>query len=201
MLAGDIHVELGALAFIERELVRSPVLYVAGNHEHYGSMTHEALGEAWRSIAHETPGLHFLNGQAGNHRRRAVLRMHVVLGTVGRRGAEGRSGNRSLRHGTSGHHTTMPEKWTVRCHVETHRRQTQAMRRHAGEVDVVVTHWPPTLHALLHPMYADGRASTEVLLNRYFINDEEALVREMDARVCGFPDTRTCRTRRGWRGR
>ena len=28
------------------------------------------------------------------------------------------------------------------------------MRRHAGSVDVVVTHWPPTLHAL-HPMYAD----------------------------------------------
>ena len=72
-------------------------------------------------------------------------------------------------------------KWTVRRHVETYRRQTQAMRRHAGEVDVVVTHWPPTLHAL-HPMYADA-GSTEVLLNRYFINDEEALVREMDARV------------------
>ena len=31
-------------------------------------------------------------------------------------------------------------------------------------------------------MYADA-GSTEVLLNRYFINDEEALVREMDAGV------------------
>ena len=70
--------------------------------------------------------------------------------------------------------------WTVLRHVEAHRRQTQAMREQAESVDVVVTHWPPTLHAV-HPMYADV-GTTESLLNRYFINDEEALVREMNAR-------------------
>ena len=53
------------------------------------------------------------------------------------------------------------------------------MRKHAGEVNIIVTHWPPTLHAL-HPMYAHA-GSTEVLLNRYFINDKETLVHEMGA--------------------
>ena len=67
----------------------------------------------------------------------------------------------------------------MQCHVEAHRRETQEMCKHAGEVDIIVTHWPPTLHAL-HPMFADT-GSTEVLLNRYFINDEETLVHEMGA--------------------
>ena len=43
-----------------------------------------------------------------------------------------------------------------------------------------LTHWPPTLDAL-HPMYADA-STTESLLNRYFINDEPGLVREMGAK-------------------
>ena len=58
-------------------------------------------------------------------------------------------------------------------------RPHQEMRKHAGEVNIIVTHWPPTLHAL-HPMYARA-GSTEVLLNRYFINDKETLVHEMGA--------------------
>ena len=70
--------------------------------------------------------------------------------------------------------------WTVRRHVQTHRRETQAMREHAGCVDVVVTHWPPTLDAL-HPVYANAPV-TEALLNRYFVNDEEPLSRAMGAK-------------------
>ena len=180
VLAGDIHVELGALAFVERELARSPVLYVAGNHEHYGSMTHEALEEAWRSIAHETPGLHFLNGQAATI---DGVRFYGCPWYSGLWGDDEPKAAAAIGRYVTDFRAPYDDagKWTVRRHVQTHRRQTQAMRRHAGEVDVVVTHWPPTLHAL-HPMFADA-GSTEVLLNRYFINDEEALVREMDARV------------------
>ena len=62
VLAGDIGVALGALTFIRRELARSPVLYVAGNHEHYGPTAHEEVEGAWEWIASETPDLHFLNG-------------------------------------------------------------------------------------------------------------------------------------------
>ena len=62
-------------------------------------------------------------------------------------------------------------------------------------VDVVVTHWPPTLHAL-HPIYAHG-IGTEALLNRYFINDEPRLVEQMGPSG-GCRGTRTCRTGPGW---
>ena len=41
VLAGDIHVELGALAFIQRELAHSPVVYV-GSVAEKGAMTLQA---------------------------------------------------------------------------------------------------------------------------------------------------------------
>ena len=180
VLAGDIHVGLGARRFIERELARSPVLYVLGNHEHYGPMAHEELEEVWRLVAQATPGLHLLNGTAvtiDGVRFYGCTWYSGLWGDTdpGAAGAVARhiTDFRSPHNDAGG--------WTVHRHVETHRRATQAMRSHAGAVDVVVTHWPPTLDAL-HPMYADAGA-TERLLNRYFINDEPALVREMGARL------------------
>ena len=179
VLAGDIHVGLGARRFIERELARSPVLYVAGNHEHYGPMAHDELEEAWMLVAQATPGLHFLNGAA------VTINEVRFYGCAWYSGLWGNDDPRAAAvvarcindfrspHDDAG-------AWTVRRHIETHRRETHAMREHAGAVDVVVTHWPPTLDAL-HPMYADA-GTTESLLNRYFINDEPALVREMGAR-------------------
>ena len=179
VLAGDIDVGLGALAFIERELARSPVLYVAGNHEHYGTRTHAQLEEAWAQIGRTTPGLQFLNAAA------------VTIGGVRFYGCtwySGLWGDADPRAATAIGRYILDFRaphddagtWSVLRHVETHRQRTKAMRRHAGRVDVVVTHWPPTLHAL-HPMYADV-GTTESLLNRYFINDEEALVREVGVR-------------------
>ena len=179
VLAGDIGVALGALGFIRRELARSPVLYVAGNHEHYGATAHEEVEGAWKWIASETPGLHFLNAAA------------VTIDGVRFYGCTWYSGLWGDTDPTPaaviGHCITdfqAPHNdggaWTVRRHVQTHRRETQAMREHAGCVDVVVTHWPPTLDAL-HPVYANAPV-TEALLNRYFVNDEEPLVREMGAK-------------------
>ena len=180
VLAGDIHVGLGALAFIERELARSPVVYVAGNHEHYGSMTHEELEEAWSWIARESPGLHFLSGQAATI---DGVRFYGCTWYSGLWGDDEPKAAAAIERSITDFRAPYDDAgaWTVRRHVETHRRQTKAMRKYAGDVDVIVTHWPPTLHAL-HSMYA-GAIGTERLLNRYFINDEEALVREMDARV------------------
>ena len=179
ILAGDIGVALGGLTFIRRELARSPVLYVAGNHEHYGHTTHEEVEEAWKWIASETPGLHFLNGTA------------VTIDGVRFYGCTWYSGlwgdTDPTPRAVIGHCITdfqSPHNdggaWTVRRHVDTHRRETQAMREHAGHIDVMVTHWPPTRDAL-HAKYANA-GETEALVNRYFVNDDEMLVREIGAR-------------------
>ena len=55
-----------------------------------------------------------------------------------------------------------------------HARQTRLLRQQAGSVDVVVTHWPPTRHAIAPRFEGDE-------LNGYFVNDCEDLVREVGA--------------------
>ena len=47
----------------------------------------------------------------------------------------------------------------------------------AGKVDVVVTHFPPTLGALDRELHEGNR------LNPYFINDNEEVVGAVDARL------------------
>ena len=176
LIAGDL---IAVHTFIRRELARSPVLYVAGNHEHYGRTAHEEVEEAWKWIASETPGLHFLNGAAI-----AIdgVRFYGCTWYSGLWGDTDPTPRAVIGHRVSDFQAPHNDggSWTVRRHVDTHRRETQAMREHAGRVDVMVTHWPPTLDAL-HPMYANA-GETEALVNRYFVNDEEALVREMGAR-------------------
>ena len=179
VLAGDIGVALGALTFIRRELARSPVLYVAGNHEHYGPTAHEEVEGAWEWIASETADLHFLNGTPVTI---DGVRFYGCTWYSGLWGDADPTPRAVIGHCITDFQAPHNDAgtWTVRRHVETHRRETQAMREHARHVDVMVTHWPPTLDAL-HPMYANA-GETEALVNRYFVNDEEALVREMGAR-------------------
>ena len=178
VLAGDIHVGLGALEFIERELTHSPVVYVAGNHEHYGPMTHAQLEDKWATTAHHIPGLHFLNGEAVTI---GGVRIYGCTWYSSLWGANDPRANAAIGRYISDFRPPHDDAgaWTVQHHLEAHRRETQEMRQHAGEVDIIVTHWPPTLHAL-HPRYALA-GGTEVLLNRYFVNDEETLVHEMGA--------------------
>ena len=178
VLAGDIHVELGALAFIQRELAHSPVVYVMGNHEHYGRKTHDDLTEAWKWIASETDGLHFLSGNV------ATIDGVRIYGCTWYSDLWGHDDPRTaaavaryIADFRAPHHDR--GEWSVKRHVERHREQTRAMRAYAGKVDLIVTHWPPTLHAL-GPFYANAVGSTRQL-NPYFINDQEALVREMGA--------------------
>lgn len=66
--------------------------------------------------------------------------------------------------------------WTVRRHLEEHARQTGFLREQAGQVDVVITHWPPTLDAV-------ARRFKDNVLNGYFVNDNEGLVHTIGAQV------------------
>lgn len=147
VLAGDIHVGTGARCFIEHELARSPVAYVLGNHEHYGPMAHDALEEAWTLIAGATPGLHFLNRSAATIGGVRLWGCTWYSGSGARRQSwQGRPS--SAGSWTSARPATTAATGRVGRHLEAHRRETEAMRREAGSVGVVVTRWPPTLHAL-----------------------------------------------------
>ena len=64
ILAGDIGTGLGAYKFIERELQRSPVVYVLGNHEHYVVETHAEVEAQWARIGGSMDGLHVLQAEA-----------------------------------------------------------------------------------------------------------------------------------------
>ena len=45
-------------------------------------------------------------------------------------------------------------EWTLSRHINHHMAQTDLLARQAGQVDVVITHWPPTKEAI-HPKF-DG---------------------------------------------
>ena len=67
-------------------------------------------------------------------------------------------------------------EWSVRAHVEAHAAQTELLRAQAQKVDMVITHWPPTLRAM-HPKF-QGDA-----LNPYFYNDADELVCHIGAQL------------------
>ena len=54
--------------------------------------------------------------------------------------------------------------------------QTDLLAGQAGQVDMVVTHWPPTKEAMRPKFEGDA-------LNPYFYNDREDLVRAMGAKL------------------
>ena len=180
ILAGDIGTGDLARAFVERELATSPVLYVPGNHEYYVRITRRAsIDDGWRALAAERPGLHFLTGEPVEidgfrfwggpwYSDLWGITAHDRVGAWYHRDVG--SGINDFWSGwNSG-------EWPVARHIEAHRAQTDLLREHAGRVDVVVTHWPPTKEAI-HPKF-DGDS-----LNPYFINDQEDLVREIGAKL------------------
>ena len=173
VLAGDIGTYMGAWAFIEQELRRSPVIYVPGNHEYYSWQTREHIDEAWQLKAQQIPDLHYL------------LCEGVTIGGVRFWGAPWYSDLFGRRD--RGYLDLVAEsindfdrkfddfgRWSVARHLDEHARQTRLLREQAGRVDVVVTHWPPTKHAVAPRFRGDA-------LNGYFVNDREGLVREVGA--------------------
>ena len=175
VLAGDIGTYMTAWSFIEQELRRSPVIYVPGNHEYYSWQTRERIDEAWKHKAKQNPGLHYLVAQS------------VAIGGVRFWGAPwysdlyGRRDSWHLNFVERSMNDFSPNysdfgQWNIKRHLEEHARQTRLLRDEADLVDVVITHWPPTRHAVAPRFKGDG-------LNNYFVNDREDLVEDIGAQV------------------
>ena len=148
VLAGDIGRGLLARQFVLRELPRSPVIYVPGNHEYYGLQRRATID------ADRHAGLHYLVAEGleidgvrfwgapwytdlwGAYNRQAVWEVEEVRQSVN-----------DFQYPYDG-----CGDWSVRAHVEAHTAQTELLRAQASQVDVVVTHWPPTLQAM-HPRF------------------------------------------------
>ena len=173
VLAGDIGTYMKGWGFIEQELKRSPVIYVPGNHEYYCWQTRERVDTAWRRKAKQNPGLYYLIAEG------------VTLNGVSFWGAPWHSdlfGRRDPGHLRDVEYAICdfsPKvsdfgRWTIARHLEEHARQTRLLREQAGQVDVVVTHWPPTRHAIAPRFEGDP-------YNGCFVNDREALVEEIGA--------------------
>ena len=179
VLAGDIDVGTRAHAFIKREIEISPVVYVLGNHEHYSVRTHRELVKLWRLTACTLPGLSFLSGDLCEV---AGLRIYGCTWYSGLWPATSTHDRATIAARVNDFRMPRDDAgaWTVDHHVKTHRKETAAMRKHAGGVDVVVTHWPPTLDAL-DPSFTLKKRDRA--LNPYFVNDAEDLVHEMGAKL------------------
>ena len=175
VLAGDIGSYVNAWGFIEEELMRSPVIYVPGNHDYYSLQTREHTDAVWKRKAKQYRDLHYLVAEA------------ITIGGVRFWGAPWYSDLFSRR--APGYLRLIADsindfdpkfddfgRWTVHRHLEEHARQTGHLREQAGQVDVVITHWPPTRDAIAPRFEGDA-------LNGYFVNDNEGLVHTIGAQV------------------
>ena len=153
VLAGDIGNRLRAWAFVERELDFSPVIYVPGNHEYYGRYTHEETDEAWRRKSEAHSGLHYLTGDAISLGGLRFWGGPWYSDLFGRRDREYLNDVEHLLNDFSPRYNDSG-RWTIARHLEEHARQTQLLHAQAGQVDVVITHWPPTLDAVA-PQFKD----------------------------------------------
>lgn len=173
VLAGDIGTHTSALKFVEGEARISPVILVPGNHEYYSPHSHAETDYAWRQIAGSTPNLHYLVAEG------------VTIEGVRFWGAPWYSDLRGkhtpehlyrVQNSINDFHPRFSDRgdWTLERHLQKHALETEALRAQAGQVDVVITHWPPTRHATAPRFRGDA-------LNGYFTNDKEDLVKEIGA--------------------
>ena len=180
VLAGDIGTGTLARQFVLSQIEISPVIYVPGNHEYYGFQFRADIDAEWRALARR-PRLHYLvsegvtidgvrfwgapwysdlwgqyeQWQQSDPRKLSMFEQYIL----------------DFRYPYNSVNT-----WSLARHVEAHMVQTEELRRQAGRVDAVITHWPPTKEAI-HPKFDDDS------LNPYFINDRENLVREIGAKL------------------
>ena len=139
-----------------------------GNHEYHHAPKRE-VDAFWRDYAERYPGFYYLNDET------------VELGGLRVYGAEWCSDFRGDPHHL--YYRTMIEDfrvtlgWDTYGHVAEYKQISNSIAELAGKVDVVITHFPPTLGALDRERHEGNR------LNPYFINDNEALVRMVDARL------------------
>jgi predicted phosphodiesterase len=177
VLAGDIHVGVKGLEWARERFPRTPVVYVAGNHEHYGARLQDvsaALREAGRRL-----GVGVLDGDErildGVRFLGATLWTDFALyGSEPRRIARamadakyGMTDFRVIRYGETG--LFRPEHAR-----EIHVAQVQWLEKKLAEpfagATVVVTHYLPHKRSI-HPKYESDR------LNAAFASDLSRLVR------------------------
>lgn len=172
VLAGDIDVHMQGLNFVLEQLKISPVLYVPGNHEYYvATRSRLEVDRSWREVADDHPNLYYLVAETAEiggvhffgapwHSNLWGRRDPALSLLVSRTILEFR------------HHRFGRDQWTLETHLGRHSIETELLISEAGNVDVVVTHWPPTKEAI-HSKYTGDP------INPYFINDHEEIVRTM----------------------
>ena len=175
VLAGDIGRGKMARAFVERELAVSPVIYVPGNHEYYSGHSRDSIDADWRRIAAKHPGLHYLVAEGATV---DGVRFWGAPWYSDLWGATDRHAIDIVRYGINDFRTpnNAGGAWTVARHIDHHLAQTDRLAREARQVDVVITHWPPTKEAI-HPILEGDE------LNPYYVNAKEDLVRTVGAKL------------------
>lgn len=176
VLAGDIAVGRGAISFITEQLEISPVVYVPGNHEYYGEYHRKDLDSWWRETAsQELPGLYYLSLN------------EVAIDGVRIKGATWYSDfwggdGRFAKAGITDFRPpfNQPDNWGIQEHKSAHEVATSWLQI-SEFADVVVTHFPPSLQAI-GGQFRDPTNPLS-LLNSYFINDKEELVRELNPKL------------------
>ena len=173
VLAGDIGTGMKAAPFIEEQAAVSPVLFVPGNHEYYGGQSHECTDAAWYRFAARHDNLHYLIGEGVTINGVRFWGAPWYSDLFGRRD---RGYLKRLENSLNDFDRkfNVDGRWTIQRHLDEHARQTKVLRAQAGEVDVVITHWPPTMDAIAPRLEGDD-------LNGYFVNDREDLVEEVGA--------------------
>ena len=173
VLAGDIGVGLGARDFVLGELEFSPVIYVPGNHEYYGNMARAEIDAQWLQIATNYENFFYLLGKSVVVEG---LRFWGAPWYTDLWGVQDAWLPLVLHRGVADFNAYQKEKWTVRDHLESHKRQTKLLLDEKSPIDVVVTHWPPTKEAI-HSRFVNDK------LNPYFINDAEEIVRKVSPKL------------------
>ena len=173
VLAGDVAGDVGAHRFVWRELQISPVIYVPGNHEYYGNVVRSEVDVAWKALAAQHPDLHYLVAEGVEIDGMRFWGAPWYSDFWGRRDEPYLRGVELV---INDFYWPPWNRWRLAEHLAAHQHQTDLLVEQAGQVDVVVTHWPPTKGAI-HPKF-DGDS-----MNPYFVNDREDLVRQLGAQL------------------
>ncbi|MYE80729.1 MAG: hypothetical protein F4X36_02585 [Gammaproteobacteria bacterium] len=174
VLAGDIGRGLMARAFVEQQLDISPVVYVPGNHEYYGRRVDRAdVDVRWLELAGAHDHLHYLVGETAEI---DGIRFWGAPWYSGLWGARDRRTLARVSTGINDFEWPVHQKWTIVNHLAAHAAQTRQLRALTHELDVVVTHWPPTKAAI--PARLAGNP-----LSPYYVNDYPDMVCEIGARL------------------
>ena len=172
VLAGDIGRGMMARTFVEQQLEVSAVVYVPGNHEYYGRRTERTdVDLRWTELAERHADLHYL---AGTSTEIDGVRFWGGPWYSDLWGARDRRTLHHVEKCMNDFEWPTHQRWTIGNHLAAHAAQTALLEAVAGQVDVVVTHWPPTRDAI--PVRLEGDA-----LNCYYVNARADLVRQVGA--------------------